>query len=102
MQYTSTSFAQPLTRLLRPLLHTEEQRLTEPDQASPWPRVERWASRTADRALVDLYLPLFAAIARGGQRLRAGHQARVTWSLLYIGATVLALLALLFFPVAPR
>lgn len=98
MQYTSSSFAEPLTRLLQPLLHTEVQRLTEPDQASPWPRVGRWASRTADRALVGLYLPVFAAVARGAQRLRGYHQARVTWSLLYIGATVLVVLALLFLP----
>jgi formate hydrogenlyase subunit 3/multisubunit Na+/H+ antiporter MnhD subunit len=98
MQYTSSSFAEPLTRLLQPLLHTEVQRLAEPGQASLWPRVARWASRTADRALVGLYLPLFAAVARGGQRLRAYHQARVTWSLLYIGATVLAVLGLLFLP----
>ena len=98
MQYTSSSFAEPLTRILQPLLRTEVARLAEPDQASPWPRAARWASRTADRALVGLYLPLFAAVARRGQRLRAYHQARVTWSLLYIGVTVLVVLVLLFLP----
>ncbi len=80
MQYTGTSFSEPMTRLLRPLLRTE----------------------TQDRALVDLYLPLFAAIGRAGRRLRGFHQARVTGSLLYIGATVLVVLALLFLPGAPR
>lgn len=98
MQYTSTSFAEPLTRILQPMLRTEAQRRVEPDLAPLWPSAARWASRTADRALVGLYLPLFAAIARAGRRLRAFHQARVTWSLLYIGATVLVVLALLFLP----
>lgn len=59
-------------------------------------------SWTADRVLVGLYLPLFAAVARAGQRLRAYHQARVTWSLLYIGVTVLTVLTLLFLPGARR
>lgn len=98
MQYTSTSFAEPLTRVLQPLLRAEVQGLVEPDRAAIWPRARRWASGAADRVLVGLYLPLFAAIARAGQRLRGYHQARVTWSLLYIGATVLAVLALLFLP----
>jgi hydrogenase-4 component B len=102
MQYTSTSFAEPLSRLLQPLLHTEVDRLTDADVAALWPRTGRWASRTADRALVGLYLPLFAAVARGGRRLRAYHQSRVTWPLLYIGATVLAMLALLLLPAAQQ
>jgi len=102
MQYTSSSFAEPLTRIFQPVLHTEVQRLTEPEQSSLWPRVARWASWTADRVLVGLYLPLFAAVARAGQRLRAYHQARVTWSLLYIGVTVLTVLTLLFLPGARR
>lgn len=98
MQYTATSFAEPLTRLLQPLLGTEVRASADPDRATLWPRAAHWSSRTADRALVRLYLPFFAALARAGQRLRAYHQARVTWSLLYIGATVLAMLALLFLP----
>jgi len=64
MQYTSSSFAEPLTRIFQPVLHTEVQRLAEPEEASLWPRVARWASWTADRVLVGLYLPLFAAVAR--------------------------------------
>jgi len=80
MQYTATSFAQPVTRILQPVLHTERSR------------------ETVDRALTSLYLPLFAAVARAGRRIRAYHQARVTGSLLYIGATVLVVLALLFLP----
>jgi len=84
MQYTATSFAQPVTRILQPVLHTDR------------------ARETMDRALESLYLPLFAAVARAGRRVRAYHQARVTGSLLYIGATVLVVLALLFLPGARR
>jgi hypothetical protein len=90
MQYTATSFAQPVARILQPVLHT----VTTPIS----PRPARWASETADRALVSFYFPLIAAIDRAGQRLRGSHQARVTGSLLYIGATVLVVLALLFLP----
>jgi formate hydrogenlyase subunit 3/multisubunit Na+/H+ antiporter MnhD subunit len=90
MQYTATSFAQPVTRILQPVLHT----VTTPIS----PRPARWASETADRALVSFYFPLIALIDRAGQRLRGSRQARVTGSLLYIGATVLVVLALLFLP----
>jgi len=102
MQYTATSFAEPLSRLLQPLLHTEVDRGTEPGQTALWPHSGRWASRTADRALVSLYLPLFAAAARGSRRLRAYHQSRVTWPLLYIVATVLVMLTLLLLPGVSR
>lgn len=98
MQYTATSFAEPMTRILQPLLHTEMGHLVDPAPAPIWPSAARWASRTADRVLVSIYLPLFAAVARAGRRLRGYHQARVTASLLYIGATVLVVLALLFLP----
>lgn len=83
MQYTATSFAQPLTRILQPVLHAERER------------------ETVDRALTSFYLPLFAAVARAGRRVRAHHQGRVTGSLLYIGATMLVVLALLLLPGGP-
>ena len=95
MQYTSTSFAEPLTRILQPVLHAQFDHVVDHDRAPLWPRAAHWASRTADRALVDLYVPLFATIARTAQRLRALHQAGVTGSLLYVGATVLVVLVLL-------
>lgn len=95
MQYTSTSFAQPLTRVLEPVLRTERRLVVDSGSGRLWPRATSWASRTADRALVGLYVPVFAAIARAGARARAYHQDRVTGSLLYIGATVLVVLALL-------
>lgn len=102
MQYTATSFAEPVTRILQPMLQTEMRYLVEPARTPIWPRAVHWASRGADRVLVSLYLPLFGAIAQAGRRLRGFHQGRVTGSLLYIGATVLVVLALLFLPGARR
>jgi hypothetical protein len=58
----------------------------------------RRTSRTADRVLAAVYQPLFAAVARTGARLRAHYTPRVTTSLFYMVATVLAVLALLFLP----
>jgi formate hydrogenlyase subunit 3/multisubunit Na+/H+ antiporter MnhD subunit len=102
MQYTATSLAEPMTRILQPLLRTETRQLAEPARTPIWPRAVHWASRTADRVLVSVYVPLFAALGRAGRRLRSFHQGRVTGSLLYIGATVLVVLALLFLPGARR
>jgi hypothetical protein len=49
-----------------------------------------------------VYEPIFARVARTGAWLRGLHSPRVTVSLLYILATMLALLALLFLPLAMR
>jgi hypothetical protein len=95
MQYTSSSFAEPLTRVLSPVLRTERRHRVDPGPTPLWPRAAHWASHTTDRALVGFYLPVVAAVARAGARIRAYHQARVTGSLLYIGATVLVMLVLL-------
>ena len=95
MQYTSSSFAEPLTRVLSPVLRTERRHLVDAGPTPLWPRAARWASQTADRALVGFYLPVVAAVVRAGGRIRAYHQARVTGSLLYVGATVLVMLVLL-------
>lgn len=87
MQYTASSFGEPLTRTLQPLLRT---RLTRSE--------DRLLSATPDRALVELYVPVFAAVGRLAARLRSYHQARVSRSLLYIVVTVIVLLGLLFLP----
>ncbi len=102
MHYTSTSFAQPLTRVLEPVLRTERRRAVDPGAGPLWPRAASWGSRTADRVLAGLWLPVIAAIARAGARVRALHQDRVTGSLLHIGATVLVMLALLLLRGARR
>lgn len=100
MQYSSTSFGQPLTSVLEPVLRTETRAEVLPGPAAglTWPRHMRRTSRTADRVLAAVYQPLFAAVARTGARLRAHYTPRVTTSLFYMVATVLAVLALLFLP----
>ena len=103
MQYTSGSFAEPLTRVLQPVLRTETNTSRESSaRAAIWPSRMHWTSRTVDRVLASVYHPLFALVARAGARLRAYYTPRVTTSLLYIVLTVLVLLALLFIPVAQR
>lgn len=101
MQYTSTSFSEPLTRLMQPLL-----RMTgryEADlirlRVARWPdeRVA-WTSEAPDRVLVGLYEPLFLGVGRVGAWARRRSVAHTTTSLLYIVVTVLALLGLLFLP----
>jgi formate hydrogenlyase subunit 3/multisubunit Na+/H+ antiporter MnhD subunit len=98
MQYTSTSFGDPLTRVLQPVLRRSVEAETEGNPV--WPPRMRWESTTLDRALVALYRPLFTAVAHAGARLRSLYRPRVTTSLLYIVITVLVLLALLFVPEA--
>jgi hydrogenase-4 component B len=87
MQYTASSFAEPLTGVLKPLLRTSVVR----EDAF-------LSSTTPDRVLVRLYLPVFLAVSRVAARVRSYHRARVSRSLLYIVVTVIVLLALLFLP----
>ncbi|HET9982286.1 MAG TPA: proton-conducting transporter membrane subunit [Longimicrobiales bacterium] len=100
MQYTSTSFGEPLTRVLQPVLatRTESEMVAGAAPAPLWPEAARWRSRTPDRALAGMYLPLFAAVGRGAARLRAHYRAGVTTSLLYVAVAIVALLLLLFLP----
>jgi hypothetical protein len=101
MQYTSTSFSEPLTRIMQSVLRTEvDSEATGVRIGARWGGPARRTTDTPDRVLVGFYRPLFAVIERGGAALRAFQRPRVTVSLLYIVATVLVLLALLFLPVA--
>ncbi len=101
MQYTSTSFGEPLTRVLQPILHTETRfaiELLERHRNVDWPLAAAWESETDDRLLVQLYLPIVHTVQRIGLRLRTYQSPHVTQSLLYVIVTVLALLGLLFLP----
>ena len=96
MQYTATSFSEPLTRVLQPLLRSEVDGATAPAVFGPRPLT--WSSASPDLLLAGFYCPLFARTASLFARLRAYHQTRVSRSLLYIVLTVLVLLSLLFLP----
>ncbi|MBX6331912.1 MAG: oxidoreductase, partial [Gemmatimonadaceae bacterium] len=101
MQYSSTSFGEPVTRLLHPLLGTRTHERLAPSglPGEPRPVAVAWSSETADRVLAGVYEPLFRGMARLAARVRAYHQTRVSAWLLYIVVAVLVLLALLFLPV---
>ena len=100
MQYTSTSYSEPLTSLLQPLLRTrvQQERPAVALATGARPRTARWASLTADPALTNVYQPLFSVIDRVTRWLRRLHTARVTASLVYIVVTMLVVLALLVVP----
>ncbi len=97
MQYSGTSFSEPLTSVMHPLLQTT----TSLEGAFPTRAgmgAARWTSFTEDTVLANIYQPLFALVGRAGARLRTLHRAHVTSSLLYVVGTVLALLALSLLP----
>ncbi len=100
MQYTASSFAQPITRVLQPLLRSQVQR--DLPGSAAWPVAASWRSSTADRALNQVYQPLFTAVERALLRLRGLQQGRVTTYLLYLVLTVLALVASLFLPLGAQ
>jgi hypothetical protein len=89
MQYTASSFAQPLVDLFRPVLRTEAAG-TLPSGAFPAPA--SFASATPDPAERRLYRPLFAGIAALFGRMRWVQQGRIQLYLLYLVATLLVLL----------
>lgn len=99
-QYSSTSFGEPLTRVMQPMLRTEVHASVAalPEQRGRWAADAGWSSETADRVLVGMYLPMVNGIRGAGERIRAMHSPRVTRSLLYTVATMIVLLSLLFLP----
>ncbi len=112
MQYSSTSFGGGLTSVLQPVLRVRTARRTVPAEGGGaagaaggggsagalWPVAVAWASTIGDRALDGVYRPLFAGVDRAAAWLRGRHRARVTTSLVYMVATIVVLLALLFLP----
>lgn len=102
-QYSSTSFAGELTAIMQPVLRRDPPTAagmlpTESVPGAAWPVAIAWSTVTADRLLTGVYLPIIGTVARAGERVRAFHRARVTTSLLYVVATVVVLLGLLFLP----
>jgi hydrogenase-4 component B len=91
MQYSSTSFGEPLTRVFQPVLRTSIQ-----NDASGW------SSETPDRVLTGAYMPIVLGVRAAARWIRSLRSPRITRSLLYVVATVLFLVALLFRPGAGR
>ncbi len=104
MQYTSTSFSEPLMHILQPVLHTETRGTFDPARDGPvvWPATATWATHTPDRTLAGVYQPLFAAAGRLAGRLRGLQQPRVTTSILSVALVALLLLGLLVLPLGGK
>jgi formate hydrogenlyase subunit 3/multisubunit Na+/H+ antiporter MnhD subunit len=89
MQYTASSFAQPLTDLFGWLLQTRN-RVVPP--VGFFPRVASLATDTPDVCSEYVYRPLFTRIGRGLSSLRWLQHGRVHLYVLYIALTLLILL----------
>jgi formate hydrogenlyase subunit 3/multisubunit Na+/H+ antiporter MnhD subunit len=89
MQYTASSYAQPLTALFGPLLQNREQ-LAPPEGL--FPSDASLHTETPDVFARGLYGPVFAAVGRGLSALRWLQHGQVQLYVLYIALTLVALL----------
>ncbi|HUI27659.1 MAG TPA: proton-conducting transporter membrane subunit [Candidatus Kryptonia bacterium] len=89
MQYTASSFAQPLMHLFGVLLQTQQRTVTP---AGFFPRAASLITKTPDVCAERLYQPAFRGIGRGLSSLRWLQHGRVHLYVLYIAVTLLVLL----------
>jgi formate hydrogenlyase subunit 3/multisubunit Na+/H+ antiporter MnhD subunit len=90
MQYTASSFAQPLTNFFAPVLRTR-QAYTGPDQIFP-PTAGSFSTETKDLFRNEFYDPLFERTASALAWFRKAQHGRVQLYVLYIALTLIALL----------
>jgi formate hydrogenlyase subunit 3/multisubunit Na+/H+ antiporter MnhD subunit len=90
MQYTASSFAQPLTTLFRLVLRTETH--ARPP-AGLFPRQGALATETPDAFREAMFRPAFTAIAQALGRLRLLQHGRIQLYVLYVVLTLIALIA---------
>jgi hydrogenase-4 component B len=100
MQYTASSFAEPITRIFQPLLRSrvEGGALVK----GQWPKAAAWWSATPDWVLAELWDPMFKSVERALLLLRGLQRGLLSTYLLYIVLTVLALVASMILPLGPR
>jgi hypothetical protein len=89
MQYTASSFAQPLTDLFRPLLGSKKI-ISKP--SGYFPSDAALKTETLDLSSEKIYRPVFTRIGSGLSRLRWLQQGNVQLYVLYIALTLLVLL----------
>jgi len=89
LQYTASSFAQPLLAMFRRVL-SPQHRSQRP--SGYFPREAHFASETPDAFERRLIRPAFASVARLFARMRWLQQGRLRLYVLYIALTLLALL----------
>ena len=90
MQYTASSFAQPLISLFRLVLRTRV-RLTPP--AGFFPRPGILHTETPDTFREIIFRPAFSGLERGLGRLRLLQQGRIQLYVLYVVLALVALMA---------
>jgi hypothetical protein len=89
MQYTASSFAEPITSLFKPLLGT---RLRAALPAGHFPRHASFSTETPDSAREHLYAPLVLAVQGAAARWRGLQRGRLQLYVLYVAATLVVLL----------
>jgi NADH:ubiquinone oxidoreductase subunit 5 (subunit L)/multisubunit Na+/H+ antiporter MnhA subunit len=89
MEYTSSSFAQPLLRVFQMFVHTRKK--FEPPQGL-FPKTASFESETPDIARVGLFKPLFLGIDHILSWFRWLQHGRIHLYVLYIVITLLVLL----------
>jgi formate hydrogenlyase subunit 3/multisubunit Na+/H+ antiporter MnhD subunit len=89
MQYTASSFAEPLTSLFRPLLGTRRQGALP---SGLFPRHASFSTETPDSAREHLYAPLVLAVQGAAARWRGLQRGRLQLYVLYVAATLVVLL----------
>jgi hydrogenase-4 component B len=89
MQYSSSSFAQPLTGLFAAILRPV---VRGGPPSGLFPEPTSFASQTPDLAHRGVFAPVFAGIDRAGARLRWLQHGNVHLYVLYIALTLLVLL----------
>jgi NADH:ubiquinone oxidoreductase subunit 5 (subunit L)/multisubunit Na+/H+ antiporter MnhA subunit len=91
MQYSASSFADPILRLFAPLLRTRRQ---EHKPAGPFPADASLHTDTPDLMRDGFYRPVFLAVGWLAFKLRWLQQGRIQLYVLYIALTVLVLMVL--------
>lgn len=89
MQYTSSSFAQPLVKMFQPFLHPSV-KWTQAEGL--FPSQAGFHTHTDDLFTRHLYHPIFLSVEQLALKLRFLQSGRIQLYILYIGVTLLALL----------
>jgi hypothetical protein len=93
MQYTASSFAQPILDLFAPMLGT---RVSFEKPMGLFPRKASLETTTPDSFRERIFRPIFGEMDRVLSRFRRIQEGRVQVYVLYIAVTLLALLAFQF------
>jgi hydrogenase-4 component B len=89
MQYTSSSFAQPIVSFFRLVLFPKQETRTP---ASPFPKGWSFHSHVPDLLLDNMYIPAFKSVGRVLSKLRWLQGGKVHIYVLYIAITIIVLL----------